>query len=326
MAIEEGASNLPTDIIQTVLSRLPVKSLLRFRTVSKSWNTMISDPRFVQIHLQQSKSSNSQNLFLRRYSDIKGFALVKLEGRKFQAETVLEAPYGWAAVVCSCDGVLLLSDFSDRTYVLWNPCSRTETMFSFPYCFDDYRISYGICHDLDFKVVIISLTYYAVFSCKNKSWTERKEFSYRGGIISDSGLSVNGAIYWIWTTYKCIKEIMYFDPRDEKFKMLQKPESVKDSDDFNLVCLSGCLCLYFQRGDEKMVQILVKEKGRDRNCWNELITIENVEKPIWSFKLLGSIENKILIELKGAKFWYIALVRRGSKKLKRTSLKELMRV
>jgi hypothetical protein len=43
---EEVSVLLPDDIIFEVLSRLPVKSLCRFRCVSKGWRSLISDPAF----------------------------------------------------------------------------------------------------------------------------------------------------------------------------------------------------------------------------------------------------------------------------------------
>ncbi|XP_059624633.1 F-box/kelch-repeat protein At3g23880-like [Cornus florida] len=43
--------NLPHDIIVQILSRLPVKSLLQFRCVCKSWCSLISDSHFVKTHL-----------------------------------------------------------------------------------------------------------------------------------------------------------------------------------------------------------------------------------------------------------------------------------
>ncbi|XP_024634200.1 uncharacterized protein [Medicago truncatula] len=49
---------LSEDLIVEVLSFLPVKSLLQFRCVSKSWKTLISDPTFVKLHLEKSQSRN----------------------------------------------------------------------------------------------------------------------------------------------------------------------------------------------------------------------------------------------------------------------------
>ncbi|CAM8912542.1 unnamed protein product [Rhodiola kirilowii] len=43
-------SVLPNDIIFSILLRLPVKSLTRFKTVSKSWNALITDSYFIRQH------------------------------------------------------------------------------------------------------------------------------------------------------------------------------------------------------------------------------------------------------------------------------------
>lgn len=48
------AAVLPNELVVEVLSFLAVKSLMRFRCVNKSSNTLISDPHFVQLHLMNS--------------------------------------------------------------------------------------------------------------------------------------------------------------------------------------------------------------------------------------------------------------------------------
>ncbi|KAL6127925.1 hypothetical protein ACLB2K_071286 [Fragaria x ananassa] len=46
---EDGGQNaeIPPEIIEAILSRVPVKPLCRFKLVSKSWQSLISDPDFV---------------------------------------------------------------------------------------------------------------------------------------------------------------------------------------------------------------------------------------------------------------------------------------
>ncbi|CAL9022329.1 unnamed protein product, partial [Prunus brigantina] len=54
----------PSDIIPEILSRLPVKSLCRFRCVSKSWRSLITDPDFVKMHL--NKAIENEDIFNQR--------------------------------------------------------------------------------------------------------------------------------------------------------------------------------------------------------------------------------------------------------------------
>ncbi|KAM0867557.1 hypothetical protein ACQ4PT_041912 [Festuca glaucescens] len=44
------AVSLADDLVFDVFSRLPVKSLCRFRCVSRGWHALISDPAFVAAH------------------------------------------------------------------------------------------------------------------------------------------------------------------------------------------------------------------------------------------------------------------------------------
>ncbi|KAK4487388.1 hypothetical protein RD792_005988 [Penstemon davidsonii] len=43
-------SSLPEDLIIEILLRLPVKSLLRFRTVCKQWHVIIKSSSFIRRH------------------------------------------------------------------------------------------------------------------------------------------------------------------------------------------------------------------------------------------------------------------------------------
>ncbi|CAM8912541.1 unnamed protein product [Rhodiola kirilowii] len=57
MAMSRGDCDLPDDLIFYILLRIPVKSLIRFKTASKSWEALITNPYFVrQHHLQQPSS------------------------------------------------------------------------------------------------------------------------------------------------------------------------------------------------------------------------------------------------------------------------------
>ncbi|XP_074314816.1 F-box protein At5g10340-like [Silene latifolia] len=59
------SKSLPTEIItHEIFSKLPVKSLLRFKCVSKSYNALISSPEFVELHLRESRSSDANRVLI----------------------------------------------------------------------------------------------------------------------------------------------------------------------------------------------------------------------------------------------------------------------
>ncbi|KAF0931931.1 hypothetical protein E2562_007115 [Oryza meyeriana var. granulata] len=54
---------IPNDLlISEVLSRLPVKSLLRFRSVCRSWHDAMADPTFVRRHLELSHAARTPSV------------------------------------------------------------------------------------------------------------------------------------------------------------------------------------------------------------------------------------------------------------------------
>lgn len=65
---------LPNEVLVDILVRVPVKSLLRFRCVSKKWNSLISSPAFINTHLNRAlfqqtngDDKSNQDLLLFRY-------------------------------------------------------------------------------------------------------------------------------------------------------------------------------------------------------------------------------------------------------------------
>jgi len=66
---------LPDELIVEVLSFLKVKTIVQLKYLSKSWNTLISDPTFIEKHLKRSSQKTHLTLFWNQH--IKGFNLVQ---------------------------------------------------------------------------------------------------------------------------------------------------------------------------------------------------------------------------------------------------------
>ncbi|BFG36890.1 hypothetical protein CerSpe_231640 [Prunus speciosa] len=52
------------DMVVQMMSRLPPKSLMRFRCLNKSWNNLMSSPSLVAKHLSNSKRNASSTAFI----------------------------------------------------------------------------------------------------------------------------------------------------------------------------------------------------------------------------------------------------------------------
>ncbi|KAK9684941.1 hypothetical protein RND81_10G244300 [Saponaria officinalis] len=126
------ASVLPIDLIAAeILPRLSAKSLLRFKCVCKSFNTVVSSPEFVRHHLRHSISSDNRlvNILTTElpFYTVKTFDLDSLSTST--TATAASATFSWlehASIVGSCNGLLLFGGgFSGPfSLLLLNPSTR----------------------------------------------------------------------------------------------------------------------------------------------------------------------------------------------------------
>ncbi|RHN47034.1 putative F-box domain-containing protein [Medicago truncatula] len=152
----KSARFFPNDLITEVLSVLPVKSIIRFRCVSNSWNILISDSTFVKFHLKRSKARNPFfTLITDHFTYTQGESPYGSDDESEYDRTVVPYsirslienpsfnltvdPYyelnakGCSGIVGTCNGICLLDSFDG--FLLWNPSTR-ETSKSFDCDFD----------------------------------------------------------------------------------------------------------------------------------------------------------------------------------------------
>ncbi|KAH6759534.1 hypothetical protein C2S52_022949 [Perilla frutescens var. hirtella] len=272
----------PNAVIEAILSKLPVKSLARFKTVSKSWEAIISSPQF---NIRRSKS-HPQNLFLvwgrRPHSEI--FSLMRLENRRFKIDQSIYRLKP-ALPLCSCNGILLLKTLTgeEQHLSLLNPTVRSKTKILSQRQFEDFSINYGHYYDSradDYNVVIISRERYgeeeySVYSCRNRTWAEKKPFPYCGGIEHENGVFVNGCFYWwVWGE----RRLVCFDVREGKLEELGLPDESEDSEKIKLTEVTGRLCLYCKSRDWAKLRVWVMKKNGDGSClrfWRELMNMDD---------------------------------------------------
>ncbi|KAM3222769.1 hypothetical protein P3L10_022039 [Capsicum annuum] len=150
----------PTEIVTEILSRLPVKSLLRFKSVLKSWSSLICNPEFTKYHLSLSANNNKD------YTNHSVMWRVSQPEFNLKECTIMEETnldyhmknFGTSCVIeDSVNGLICLVNEAKELF-LWNPALREYKKFpDFRTKLKDdghctYGFEYDDIHD-DYKVV-----------------------------------------------------------------------------------------------------------------------------------------------------------------------------
>lgn len=210
------------DLIAEMFERLPVKFLLRFRSLSKSWRSRIDSPNFTSMYnLRSMKTSSRRKVWIRQIAYGRGENFIDFYGWHSLGQFALchghgsidistRFPFNKPRVVNSCNGILCLVE-SKRRIILWNPSIRRKlTIPDHPYSGDDVKrpfIAAGLGLDPitnDYKIVSISdlknkrnAKNSFVYSVKTRSWYPIAHPATPFYNIRSTACSVNGALHWV---------------------------------------------------------------------------------------------------------------------------------
>ncbi|KAL6499678.1 hypothetical protein OROGR_027588 [Orobanche gracilis] len=256
---------LPEELISEVLYRVPVRYLLRFRCVCKSWKTLISSPQFVKDYCRISFSiTTEQQLVCLTHTDwrhITTYSLQSLcENVIAPSETSsfrVERRYG--LIIGSCNGLVCLCD-DLGFFKLRNPFTRLTSKRSPSLGLTNQRIQmtmtmYGFGYDQlnnKYKVLITYDFITKLHTFGTKSWTTIQAFppctpplhwwDRVGKFVSSSGSTLN------WLVQERDR-IISFDLEKETYGavLLPLPHYMEDGADLpcNLEVLNNCLCLCY---------------------------------------------------------------------------------
>ncbi|XP_021285249.1 LOW QUALITY PROTEIN: F-box protein CPR30 [Herrania umbratica] len=268
---------IPMDAVSGILSLLPVKSLLRFKSVSKEWCSFINEPYFIKLHLSQSMETNRYNRNI-IFKDVESGKLlsVDFDSINFQNLKAINHPlkhlsgcgaeddYGDIQVFGSCNGLLCLINKRYRIIELWNiltgitvlPDEFVETNK----CNGEVWYFYGFGHDSihdDYKIVRVaqevdSINYtliseVKVYSLKTNTWRKGEEIPYyfRNRLVM--GTFICGALHWLAVEereWECPSSIIAFDVGIEKYRQIELVDNI-ERNAYSMVpkALQGCLCI-----------------------------------------------------------------------------------
>ncbi|KAL8538569.1 hypothetical protein ACS0TY_000548 [Phlomoides rotata] len=283
---------LPQEIIEGILSRLPVKSLLKFKCVSKLWCSLIGSEHFIKIHLQNSTKNSSFshhrmifNLVQRSQKLLMHCSLRSLLSERsvdsFAFNGVTNIQWRSIMLVGCCNGlVYFLEDW--RYFFLWNPSTRTCKILPDPVdrLYDKTVAIYGFEYDEsnhDYKVLIISFcsvnTIMKIYSLKTNSWKtlDCDEPSHPFG---GAGKFVSGNLHWCTDVGRDC-EIVSFYLKREVFEIIEQPSNLKASYFQSLGVIEGCLSVFYVYEHSHSGIWVMKEYG-EKESWVKVVTLPRV--------------------------------------------------
>ncbi|KAL8048500.1 hypothetical protein ABFX02_07G070700 [Erythranthe guttata] len=143
---------LPEDVIEEILSRLHVKDLMRFKSVSKKWNSIISSQHLINLHLKKSISSPSHRRIFIPHSKS-----VVYKGLQDDTEELPLPPGAIAYFFGAFDGLLCyLQNHDDATRIrIWNPATRVSKTADLKLKFDNFVSWFGReSSDDEYKLIL----------------------------------------------------------------------------------------------------------------------------------------------------------------------------
>ncbi|GMN36501.1 hypothetical protein TIFTF001_006057 [Ficus carica] len=258
-------ASLPWDITVNILCRLPVKDLLRYRSVSKPWRSLIDGPDFIKMHLNNSMEMSSNLGIVIRDCDLHWVDLGTLD-----SAVKLRHPIGkqgdGTEVLGSCHGLLVLLNIDDDV-ALWNPSTRryrklpvSDIEFppgNFPIVqFIVYGFGYDPISD-DYKLVRMVQFFgddgedsfdseVKIYSAKSNTWKRISDFPHYLRYKRGFGKLANNALHWVVSRKPLSdvsKLVFALDLVTEEYWQVPLPDFRDENLHINVEALGGSLCL-----------------------------------------------------------------------------------
>ncbi|GAB4840844.1 hypothetical protein Ancab_021604 [Ancistrocladus abbreviatus] len=237
---EQQVSYLPPELWIEILARLPAISLLKFRSVCKSWCSSIDDPNFVSMHITSNKDNREGTYMF--YYETPNFT----EPREFrirychalhEPEPInlgnlgkLRLSQWWT--LCSYVNGLLLAYGIGYDIFLCNPSIRLGLKLpSPPHPATNLGLGFHSSGN-DYKVVALMYSYRTAFTqCTSVSTYSLKTGLWRNNVVAPPSLHslsaksvfVKGAIHWMGSNKRGDLQVLSFHVADEEFSYIELP-------------------------------------------------------------------------------------------------------
>ncbi|KAK1353430.1 F-box domain-containing protein [Heracleum sosnowskyi] len=328
---------LPTKMLDEILCRVPVKYLLRCRSVSKGWCSLIDSTPFVKKQLKQALECNAGGLIINQGGQ---FYLAEDFRTSFDADDVvaeeisepLKARISGADFVGAANGLICVSKNKMKEVYIFNPSTRKLKKVpgapaEFPRSFhmaETCLCGFGYDHlNDDYKVVKIAECYFQfrgkmaiVYSLKTNSWKRIENVPDNNTrFFGNWGMFASGALHWLAIDNPCNGSdiLVGFDLGLERFKKVSCPVIDGPFVNFNtksVVSDGGCLGILDKYPNSRIDVWVMMTDSAAEESWSKAFTVgkkhgtlgyERFVRPVY-FSRSGQV---VLLEVDSSKLvWY----------------------
>ncbi|GAU20092.1 hypothetical protein TSUD_381840 [Trifolium subterraneum] len=265
--------SLPFEIVEEILSKLPVKFLMQLKSVCKSWKSLISNPKFAKKHL---RVSTTRHHVLITYTTNISRELVVVDYPFSSVSTELTAAAGRqldfplsngnrfkSYIVGSCHGIICF-EIDHNFALLWNPSirkfmklpslenkkqERCYTSYGFGYVYDHFNDNYS------YKVVAVDY------------------YDDEGIPLDRPGRFVSGTVNWlvsnVWHASPSV--IISLDLDTESYQEIMLPDHGLKYVVTTLVVFKDCLSIFVV--SETFSDLWLMDEFGNTESWAKLFLI-----------------------------------------------------
>lgn len=305
-------SDLPQDLIEEILSRVPVKSLRRLRSTCKRWyhQALFKDPRFIEKHFDKTARQYHALMVMSSWvcpvSSILDRSVLTTETYLVLGGRIsLTVPNSDGALVdvsnaFHCDGILLCTNHEANMLVAWNPFSG-QTRWLQPHTRNYFGI-YALGYDKNelfrnYKILRVpcrkgKLSVWEklgatpesddlkpeIYEFRTNSWRSLDAIITPQAFINTCGVSLKGSTYWVsrGNGYS----LLCFDFSSERFQPLCAPIGHDDHSGTMTLSVAGeeRISLFYQSQETRKVEIWMTD-GIETTfvSWSKFLTIDVVD-------------------------------------------------
>ncbi|KAJ0555264.1 putative F-box domain-containing protein [Helianthus annuus] len=318
-------ANMPFEIQEEIIKRvLPVKSLVRLRSVSKEWKSLIDSSKFITHHHSRMNQAQPHHLLV-SYKD-------KVDSEVKYVSVVDDDNFPQQKLFCSAavsptvklvNGVLILGcshglvclagatrDQVNRLIVVWNPSIRKSVGIVLPFGINVF--GFGVCPKTsDPKIVMIprSVGYDAiaeVFTLSSGSgsgsgaWRSiPMNLPHKLYVFPHTPIVIDGVMHWaaydhfVQTDDVLHRRIISFDLTSEEFGEVDLPDGLARlarSRSLNISKLNQSLVVldYHSSGDGAVCDVwMMLQNGVPKSSFTKLFTLKVRPNSIIGFRKNG---------------------------------------